>query len=130
MSAEVARQYGFRSSIDGPKTGYYDYADIDDDFISIHHFIKWYKFGFTRLFDNLSLEIRNDRITRKQAIDIIQARGIDVPLDDIRKFCEFVGISEVRFFEIAETFRNPVIWSFHNGIWKMDQFLIPDWKWI
>ena len=29
----------------GPKTGLYNYADIDDDFISIHHFIKWYKFG-------------------------------------------------------------------------------------
>ena len=34
-------------------------SDIDDNFISIHHFIKWYKFGFDRAFDNLSLEIRN-----------------------------------------------------------------------
>jgi hypothetical protein len=57
-SLQVAQQHGFRSRKQGPKTGYYNYADIDDNFISLHHFLKWYKFGFTRLFDNLSLEIR------------------------------------------------------------------------
>ena len=30
--------------------------------------MKWYKFGFTRLFDNLSLEIRNGRMTRDEAL--------------------------------------------------------------
>ena len=43
-------------------------ADIDDEFlITIHHWMKWYKFGFTRLWDNLSLEIRNGKLTRKKA---------------------------------------------------------------
>ena len=44
------------------KTGYYNFADIDDEFlITIHHLMKWYKFGFTREWDNLSIEIRNKR---------------------------------------------------------------------
>ncbi len=129
MSADVARKHGFKSRSDGPKTGYYDFADIDDDFISIHHCVKWYKFGFTRLFDNLSLEIRNGRMTREQAIDVIRSRGVDLPLEDIRKFCVFVGISEERFFEIAETFRNPSIWTRRNNIWMMQDFLIANWKW-
>ncbi len=103
-SAEVAHLHGFRSRTDGPKTGYYDYADIDDDFISIHHFIKWYKFGFTRLFDNLSLEIRNGRLTRAQAIEIIQKMGDQTPHEDIEKFCRFAGITVERFFEIVERF--------------------------
>ena len=30
----VAREHGFRSSADGAKTGLYDFADIDDDFIA------------------------------------------------------------------------------------------------
>ena len=129
MSVEVARQHGFRSRTDGPKTGYYDYADIDDDFISIHHYIKWYKFGFTRLFDNLSLEIRNGRLTRAQAIDIIRKTGDQTPYEDIEKFCGFCGITRERFFEVIEKFRNLEIWARQSGTWVIKDFLIPDWNW-
>lgn len=125
----VAQQHGFVSEQSGARTGYYDFADIDDDFISIHHWMKWYKFGFTRLFDNLSLEIRNGRITRDRAIDIIRTTGDQTPLGDIAKFCTFAGISEKEFFAIAETFRNHDIWSLDGGVWKLRDFLIPDWSW-
>ena len=104
---KVALDHGFQASESGPKTGYYNYADIDDDFISIHHFVKWYKFGFTRLFDNLSLEIRNGRLTRDQAIDIVRKTGDQTPHEDIEKFCRFVGITKDHFFEVVEKFRNP-----------------------
>lgn len=128
-TVQVARAHGFQSSEAGPKTGYYDYADIDDDFISIHHYLKWYKFGFTRLFDNLSLEIRNGRLTRVQAIEIIRARGDETPHADIEKFCQFVGISTMHFFEVIERFRNPSVWRRRNGIWMIENFLVPDWQW-
>lgn len=125
----VAREHGFRSSAAGAKTGLYDYADIDDDFISIHHYLKWYKFGFTRLFDNLSLEIRNGRIGRAQAIEVIRATGDQRPQADIEKFCAFAGIGVDRFFSIAEGFRNHAIWKCQDGVWKIPGFLIPDWEW-
>jgi len=125
----VARAHGFRPDPGGPRTGYYDFADIDDDFISIHHWLKWYKFGFTRLFDNLSLEIRNGRITRAQAVDIIRRTGDQTPHEDIRKFCAFAGISLERFFGICDTFRDRSIWSQREGKWTIPGFLIPDWTW-
>ena len=125
----IAREHGFQASTGGARTGLYDYADIDDDFISIHHYLKWYKFGFTRLFDNLSLEIRNGRITREAALEVIRSSGDQTPRADIAKFCVFAEISESRFFEIAETFRNRDIWKLEDGVWKIREFLIPDWKW-
>lgn len=128
-SLQVARAHGFQSRIGGPKTGYYDYADIDDDFISIHHFLKWYKFGFTRSFDNLSLEIRNRRMTRNEAIAWLRARGDETPHDDIDAFCRFVGMDRRDFFTLIERFRNPGVWSRNNGHWAIDGFLVPDWKW-
>ena len=67
------------------------FADIDCDFISIHHWMKWYKFGFTRSFDNLAIEIRNKRLTRSEAIDILKQQE-DTPYDDIEKFCKFANI--------------------------------------
>jgi N-acetyl sugar amidotransferase len=125
----VARAHGFESRAEGPKTGYYDYADIDDDFISIHHYLKWFKFGFTRLFDNLSVEIRNQRLTRDQAIAIIAERGDQRPHEDIERFCAFVGITLQRFDEVLERFRNRDVWTKRQGTWMIDGFLVPSWPW-
>ena len=125
----VALEHGFQPSEKGPKTGYYNYADIDDDFISIHHHLKWYKFGFTRLFDNLSLEIRNGRLTRDQAIRIVRETGDQTPYEDIDKFCAFVGITKQHFFDIIEKFRNLNIWVKRNNEWTIKDFLIPNWEW-
>ena len=125
----VAAEHGFRGRAAGVKTGYYDFADIDDDFISIHHYLKRYKFGFTRLFDNLSLEIRNGRVRRNEAIEIIRRTGSQEPREDIEKFCRFTGIDSTHFFAIAETFRNPEVWKRAGGKWMIPDFLLPDWEW-
>jgi N-acetyl sugar amidotransferase len=127
-SLAVAQQHGFVRG-DGARTGYYDYADIDDDFISLHHWLKWFKFGFTRTFDNLSLEVRNGRMSRERAIEILRARGDETPHADIEKFCAWVGITKQRFFEIAETFRNKDLWTKRDGRWVIDDFIVPDWTW-
>lgn len=125
----VARENGFRPRPEGPKTGLYDYADIDDDFISIHHHLKWAKFGFTRLFDNLSLEIRNGRMTRSEAIDRIRSTGEEVPDEDIARFCAFSGLTRVEFDTIVDSWRNPEIWRSEAGVWRIDDFIIDDWEW-
>lgn len=126
----IAVAHGFRADARGPRTGFYDFADIDDDFISIHHWMKWYKFGFTRLFDNLSIEIRNGRITRERAIDIVREAGDQTPRADIARFCAFAGYSEARFFDTAARFINGAIWQRRpDGTWWMPDFLIADWAW-
>ncbi len=127
---EISKKYGFKAG-DKPKTGYYSFADIDDEFlITIHHWMKWYKFGFTRLWDNLSLEIRNKRITRQEAVDIIKKAGDELPAKEISDFCRYVKITETRFFEIAEKFRNKDIWKKNlDGKFKLEGFLIDNWKW-
>lgn len=126
---EVARAHGFEPDARGPRTGYYDYADIDDDFISVHHWLKWHKFGFTRTYDNLSLEIRNGRMTRAEAVRIIRERGYEAPEADIDRFCHFAGIARAEFTRIADGFRDPRIWTRRDGRWVIDDFLVPDWEW-
>ena len=128
-SLKAAVANGFQVRQQGPKTGYYNYADIDDDFISIHHYLKWYKFGFTRLFDNLSLEIRNGRMSREHAMSLVRELGTQTPHEDIRKFCEFLRIDVSHFYEIAETFRNRNVWKRRNGEWLIEDFLVEDWDW-
>ena len=126
---DFAKSIGFDFEEGKSRTGYYDFADIDDDFISIHHWMKWYKFGFTRLFDNLSLEIRNSRMTREKAIDIIETIGDQTPHSDIEKCCEFMEISVPEFFKAAEKFRNTNIWKKDGDKWVLPDFITSKWSW-
>lgn len=112
------------------KTGLYNFADIDDDFISIHHYLKWYKFGFTRLFDNLSIEIRNRRISRKNAIKLVKKYKAQKPNYDIKLFCKFVNISEKKFSLIIEKFRNKKIWHINSQKkWSIKNFIVKNYTW-
>ena len=128
-SYKIAQKSGFKKILK-PKTGVYNFADIDDDFlITIHHWLKWYKFGFTRTWDNLSIEIRNRRLTRKNAIKILKSKIDKKPTKEIKKFCNYLNISEKLFYKIVEKFRNKKIWKKNKDVWYIDNFLIKDWKW-
>jgi len=127
---DAAIACGFEIDSNGPRTGLFDYADIDDDFISLHHWMKWYKFGFTRTYDNLSLEIRNGRMTRDEAVETLRKRGDETPWEDLQIFSSFAGVSIERLLSIAETFRNTGIWSRRpDGIWEIPGFLVDEWHW-
>ena len=125
----ISKKHGFKNALK-PKTGVYNFADIDDEFlITIHHWLKWYKFGFTRAWDNLSIEIRKGRITRERAINIIKKIGQGAPHKEINSFCKYLGITNKNFYKIIEKFRNKKIWYKKKNIWKIKGFLIKDFRW-
>ena len=123
----VAKENGFKPMSGKPKTGLYNFADVDDSFlITLHHWMKWYKFGFTRLWDNLSLEIRMGNITRDQAVKLITEQGDENPIDEIKQFCQWSGMSEKAFMDTAEQFRNHNIWHRIQNQWQVNKGLLED----
>ena len=128
-SRRVAAEHGFEVRAEGPLVGHYDYANIDDDLLSIHQHAKWYKFGITRSWDTLSMEIRNGRLTRAEAVEELRRRGDETPWRAIATFCEYVSISESDYFRTLERFRNEEIWSRRGDRWVIEDFLIPDFPW-
>ena len=80
-------------------------------------------------FDNLSLEIRNKRISREEAVNRLASLGDETPYEDIRKFCKFVGITERRFFEISEKFRNEEIWKKIDEVWRIPNYINEEQVW-
>jgi N-acetyl sugar amidotransferase len=128
-SREIARRHGFEPRAGGARVGHYDFVNIDDDMIGVHHHPKWHKFGITRTWDTLSMEIRAGRMTRDDAVAFLVQRGDETPWDDIRVFCGYLGIGVREYFSILEGFRNHDIWSRRDGRWRIDGFLIPDFPW-
>jgi N-acetyl sugar amidotransferase len=128
-SRAIALRHGFRARPGGARVGHYDFVNIDDDMIGVHHHAKWYKFGMTRTWDTLSMEIRAGRLTRDRAVEYLRARGDETPWDDIRVFCDYLGMSQQEYFATLEQFRNPGVWTRQNGRWRIEGFLIPDYRW-
>lgn len=128
-SYRIAKEHGFRARSEGARVGHLDYVNIDDDLIAIHHHAKWYKYGITRSWDTLSIEIRMGRLTREEAIETLKTLGDETPWDDIALFCQYLGIDVAEYFRILEGFRNHEIWSRHGGRWVIENFLIEDFAW-
>lgn len=124
INKEIALKYGFKPRETGPIMGLYDYADLDCINIVIHHYFKWLKFGFNRITDNASNEIRKNRLTRDEAILLIEKfDGMKPPKEYIKAFCKQICITENYFWEIAEKFRNHNIWKQN----KKGEWFIKDW---
>ena len=108
----IAKKAGFTGRKAGPIMGLYSEADIDCINIVIHHYFKWLKFGFNRITDNASNEIRKGRMSREQAIKLAKKfDGVKPPKEYISHFCKQINITEDFFWKIANKFRNKKIWK-------------------
>ena len=128
-SRRIALAHGFEARAEGARVGHYDFVNIDDDFIGVHHHPKWHKFGMTRSWDTLSMEIRAGRLERAQAIDKLRALGDETPWPDIELFCRYLGLPRAEYFGIVEGFRNRALWARRGERWTIDDFLLPDFPW-
>lgn len=106
----IASSVGFQKSPDGPKMGIYDFADLDSTNMIVHHYIKWLKFGMTRLHDNISVEIRNGRMTKEEGLRLLE-KGERVPAEEVAILCRYLGMTEASFWEALEKFRDGKIWK-------------------
>ena len=65
-------------------------------------------------------------MTRDEAIEVLRERRRRDPARGHRaRSARWAGITEERFFEIAETFRDPDVWTRRDGTWVIDDFLDP-----
>ena len=120
--AEKAQSVGFEWA-KSPVLGLHPFVGVDCDFRVVHHFMKWFKFGITKVWDNLALEIREGRISRGEAIEFLKDNVEPIPYKEIKSFCAYLKISERRFYEIAESHRNLDIWKKdENGSWFLPDF--------
>lgn len=86
----------------------------------IHDYMKYIKFGYGRVSDHVSRDIRNGILTRDQGIALVQQYEGVVP-GDLTRWLNYVGISRVEFEETADTFRDSRAWVRNEyGQWIKD----------
>ncbi len=87
------------------------YNDVDSLVYSdLHDYIKNLKWGYSKVTDHVNREIRLKRLSREQAIEIVE-KYQDVPPKFNKTFMNWLGVTERSLTFILDQHRNSLIWQ-------------------
>lgn len=117
----VVDRYGFEVSKEPFDRTYRTMSNLDDMHENgVHDYLKYVKFGYGRCTDHACKDIRAGIMDRDQAIDLVN-RYDPVKPKDLRRWLKYVGMTEDEFDRIADTFRDPRVWTMTNGHWRRQE---------
>ncbi|MGI0023240.1 MAG: N-acetyl sugar amidotransferase [Nitrososphaeraceae archaeon] len=120
-NAEFARKHGIRwrpeDFVPNAIGTYVPFAQLDSDLVQVNQLLKYVKFGFGQCMDHACYDLREKRITREKAIELV--KKYDGKCDNmyILKFCNYVGITIEEFWSNVNKFRGPMWKKDHQGEW-------------
>ena len=127
-NAEFSRKYGLKwrpEDFDFSSIGtYVPFAQLDTDLTQVNQLLKYIKFGFGQCMDSACYDLRENRITKKEALDLVRMYDGKCSEFYIKKFCDYIDIDLESFWEVVEKFRGPM-WvknsdgKWHNTYWDV-----------
>lgn len=115
----AAKNTGFRPNTERTEGSYSKYSSIDDKIDPFHYFLTHIKFGLGRASYDAAQEIRNDKITREEGINLVKKYDNEFPKKYFKEFLEYIEINEEEFFSTIDNFRSPHLWQIEKGDWKI-----------
>ncbi len=98
--------------LDGPVTDDpFGTSSIDDDFMTVNHFVKYFKFGFGRATDTYNLAIRSGLLSRDAAIPLVERHDGQCPDEDVAAFSTYIGITVEEFWSVVRRFSDPELFD-------------------
>lgn len=99
--------------------GYWDFEQLDDEIPIISHLVKYLKYGYGRATDQASRDIRWGHIRREEGLRLAKEYDGHCNPDYIKRYCDYIGITVPEFWRVADSFRNPNIWTKENKKWEL-----------
>ena len=116
-NAVFSKEHGLRwrsENFDRESVGtYLPYFQLDGDLTQVNQLLKYIKFGFGQCMDHVCYDLREGRMTRDEAVELVMKYDGKCSEAYIEKFCSYIGISQKEFWRVTEKFRGPM--------WKKDQ---------
>ena len=108
---------GFKANDERTEGTYSKYSSIDDKIDPFHYYTTLIKFGLGRCSYDAAQEVRNDKITRDEAVYLVKKYDQEFPQKHFKEFLEYINIKEEKFNEIIDKFRSPHLWDKKDGKW-------------
>jgi len=113
---QMIKAYGYETA---PQQRTFDtYNDVDCfHYSGLHDEIKFRKWGYGKVTDHATRELRLKRLTREEGIALIERYGKVVP-NDTSLFLSWLGMSEDTLWGHIDEHRDPAIWRREpSGAW-------------
>lgn len=116
----VMERYGWTPSPEPFDRTYRTMSNLDDMHENgVHDYLKYVKFGYGRCTDHVCKDIRAGKMTRDEGIELVRKYDSVKPRD-LKRWLEYVDMTEEEFDRIADTFRDPRVWRWEDGEWRKD----------
>lgn len=110
---------GFQANPERTEGTYSKYSSIDDRIDPFHYYTTLVKFGLGRASYDAAQEVRNGKITREEAVNLVQMFDQEFPNKFFQEFLEYIDIDKQNFEMTVDRFRSPHLWHKVNGEWKL-----------
>ena len=104
-------KHGFSTKGSPIEGTYTDYENLDCESPAIHDYLKYTKYGFGRATDHACLDIRFGRISRQEAVQLVQKYDGKFPWFGTHKMMKYLGMDEKEFVSIIDSFTNKKIFK-------------------
>ena len=109
---DVVKKHGFLVKEDGPVEGTFtNYENLDEKIHGLHDYLKFVKYGFGRATDHANIDIRNNRLTRNDALQLVRKYDGKYPHFGVQSFIEYSGLSKQEIDQIIDSFTNPILFK-------------------
>lgn len=108
---------GFKTNEERIEGTYSKYSSIDDKIDPFHYFTTYIKFGIGRATYDTAQEIRNEKITREEGVNLVNKFDHEFPKKYFNEFLEYIDIDEMLFWKTIDRFRSPHLWGRKKNIW-------------
>ena len=115
----AAENTGFKANTERTEGTYSKYASIDDKVDPFHYYTMYIKFGVGRASFDAAQEVRNGKITREEAINLVRKYDGEFPKKHFDDFLRYIDIDEKTFYETIDKFRSPHLWGKKNDKWSL-----------
>jgi len=110
---------GFQANSERTQGSYSKYSSLDDKIDMFHYFTTLIKFGIGRATYDAAQEVRNDKITREEAVHLVHKYDLEFPSKFFADFLEYIDTTEEEFWRVVDTFRSPHLWEKVGGEWRL-----------
>lgn len=110
---------GFKARPFRTQGTYSKYNSIDDQIDDLHYYTTYVKFGIGRATYDSSQEIRNNHISRDEAVALVKKFDGEFPDKYFTNIMEHIEMPPEMFMELCDRARSPHLWVKQNGEWAL-----------
>jgi len=102
-----------RADTDSCQTGRLSpFSAVDSDMQIVNQMLKYLKYGFGFVTDEVCYAIRDGRMSREQAIELVERHDGQCGQRYIAEFCRYIDITEGEFWSVVRKWVNPTLFQY------------------